>query len=116
MAIACVTHRLPAGAVRLTVRVMNSTAVPRDAILYGPAVALVRHEYPVLRTRQVTVRDGGRTIPYVGLVVPRIKAHGTARVLLRLGRHRGTTTLSVTGTRLERSPGQSGTTCSIGSR
>jgi hypothetical protein len=63
---------------RVKVGVTNTTAVVRTAVLYGPAVLYVRHEFPVLRPRML-----GGSSHAIGLVVPAVKPHATVHVLLR---------------------------------
>ena len=74
----CVTHALPKGMERVKVHVTNTTGATRTAVLYGPAIVYVRHEYPVLRPK---VLNGAGHV--IGLVVPDVKPHTTMTVLLR---------------------------------
>jgi hypothetical protein len=85
-ALSCKTRFLPSGAIRAAVTVKNDSAHAAGAILYGPALRLVTHEYPLLSPRFVIDRSGGGQTTYIGLVVPRIKAGGSAHLLLRFTR------------------------------
>jgi hypothetical protein len=85
-ALSCKTHLLPSGAVRAAVTVKSNSSKPGSAILYGPALRLVTHEYPLLSTRFVIDRSGGGQTTYIGFIVPRIKANGSAHLLLRFTR------------------------------
>jgi hypothetical protein len=78
LTLSCVTRPLAKGMERVTVHVANTTGVTRTAILYGPAILYVRHEYPVLRPRMLS---GGSHA--IGLEVPSVKPHKTRTVLLR---------------------------------
>jgi hypothetical protein len=78
LTMSCVTRALPKGMERVKVHVTNTTGVTRTAVLYGPAIVYVRHEYPVLRPK---VLNGAGHV--IGLVVPNVKPHATTTVLLR---------------------------------
>jgi hypothetical protein len=84
--LSCKTHILPSGAIRAAISVHSTLSHPGSAILYGPALRLVTHEYPLLSTRFVIDRSNGAQITYIGFLVPRIKANGTAHLLLRFRR------------------------------
>lgn len=114
LVLSCTSHPLSPGLVRVAVKVTNSTAVQRDALLYGSALTYVRHEYPVLKTRQVIVARNGQTTPFVGLVVQHVGANKTATVLLRfqIPPHRETFSVA-TGTSVH-DTGAGSSTCHIG--
>jgi hypothetical protein len=79
----CKLHRLPTGAVRAAVTVTNNTGNASGAIIYGPALRWVTHEYPLLATRFVIDRTNGRQTSYIGFAVPGVKAKGARTLLLR---------------------------------
>ncbi len=83
LVLSCSRHKLPSGALRIAARVRNSAHARQDALLFGSALSYVTHEYPALTTRQVMVNTAGKSSPYIALLVPRIKAGGVARILLR---------------------------------
>jgi hypothetical protein len=85
-ALSCKTRILPSGAVRAALSVHSNMSHAGSAILYGQALRLVTHEYPLLSTRFVIERSGGAQTTYIGFLVPRIKANGTAHLLLRFRR------------------------------
>jgi len=87
---------LPSGAIRAAVSVHNNMSHAGSAILYGPALRLVTHEYPLLSTRFVIDRASGAQTTYIGFLVPRIKAKGTAHLLLRFKRPTQPRTVFVT--------------------
>jgi len=87
---------LPSGAIRAAVSVHNNMSHAGSAILYGPALRLVTHEYPLLSTRFVIDRASGAQTTYIGFLVPRIKADGTAHLLLRFKRPTQPRTVFVT--------------------
>lgn len=112
----CKTRLLPSGAIRAAVTVKSAGSQPGHAILYGPALRLVTHEYPLLSTRFVVDRHGGSQTTYIGLVVPRVKANGAAHLLLRFTRPTGTRSFYVTnGPHVSGSAAQSGS-CTIKGR
>jgi hypothetical protein len=84
--LSCKTRILPSGAIRAAVTVKSNSAHAAGAILYGPALRLVTHEYPLLSPRFVVDQSGAGQTTYIGLVVPRIKANGSAHLLLRFTR------------------------------
>jgi hypothetical protein len=85
-ALTCKTSMLPSGAIRAAVTVKSNSSRASSAILYGPALRLVTHEYPLLSTRFVIDRSGGGQTTFIGFIVPRIKANGSAHLLLRFTR------------------------------
>ena len=85
-ALSCKITPLPSGAIRAAVSVHSNLSHAGSAILYGPALRLVTHEYPLLSTRFVIERSNGAQTTYIGFLVPRIKANGTAHLLLRFKR------------------------------
>src|SRR5437899_1753 len=95
-ALSCKTSSLPSGAIRAAVSVHSNLSHAGSAILYGPALRLVTHEYPLLATRFVIQRSNGAQTTYIGILVPRIKVNGTARLLLRFKRPTGPRSVFVT--------------------
>jgi hypothetical protein len=95
-ALSCKTSVLPSGAIRAAVSVHSNMSHAGSAILYGPALRLVTHEYPLLSTRFVIDRGSGAQTTYIGFLVPRIKANGTAHLLLRFKRPTQPRTVFVT--------------------
>lgn len=85
-ALICTTRLLASGAVRAAVTVKSNRSHPGSAILYGPALRLVTHEYPLLSTRFVIDQTSGRQTTYIGFIVPRIKPNGSAHLVLRFTR------------------------------
>lgn len=92
----CKTRLLASGAVRAAVTVTSNASRAGSAILYGPVLRLVTHEYPLLSTRFVIERRNGRQTSEIGFLVPRIKANGTAHLLLRFTRPTQSQTVLVT--------------------
>lgn len=85
-ALSCKTRILPSGAIRAAMTVRSNLSRAGSAILYGPALRLVTHEYPLMPTRFVIARSGSGQTTYIGVLVPRIKAKGSAHLLLRFMR------------------------------
>lgn len=94
--LSCKTRVLPSGAIRAAVTVKSNLSRRGSAILYGPALRLVTHEYPLLATRFVIDRSGSGQTTYIGFLVPRIKAGGAAHLLLRFSRPVQTRSIFVT--------------------
>jgi hypothetical protein len=84
--VSCKTSILSSGAIRAAVSVHSNLSHAGSAILYGPALRLVTHEYPLLSTRFVIERSNGAQTTYIGFLVPRIKTNGTVHLLLRFKR------------------------------
>jgi hypothetical protein len=95
--------------------VSNSTAVAREAVLYGSALPFVRYEYPVLKATHVTVTQNGRKTLFVALALSRISANASKRILLRFKPPPRPASLSVTTGTAVHGDSPEGTTCSIGS-
>jgi hypothetical protein len=81
--VACSIHKLPSGFIRASVTVRNTTALPRNAIVYGPVFVLIRHVYPLLRPSQVTVTVSHTHTAYIGFIVPRVDPKKPVHLLLR---------------------------------
>ncbi len=109
----CATRALPSGALRVSITVERTTSNVRDAILYGPALRLVTHEYPLLRTRFVNDRTGNVQNTYIGLVVPRFNKKGLSYLLLRFTVPEQPRRLYVTDNATVRTAPQPGTDCTI---
>lgn len=83
-ALSCKLQVLSAHFIRAAVTVHNNTGNHARPIIYGPALRFVTHEYPLLSTKFVVVDSAkAQRTTYIGFVVPRIKANGTAHLLLR---------------------------------
>jgi hypothetical protein len=98
---------------RVNVKVKNTTSSRRQALLFGTALGFVTHVYPVLKTRQVTMRIARKASPSIALLIPRIKAGGVAHVLLRFAARRASSSLGVAAPSRAGSPVSSGSACHI---
>jgi hypothetical protein len=111
--LSCVTRVLPSGALRVAITVKRTTSGTQKAILYGPALRSMTHEYPLVRTRFVNDRTGKLQTTYIGLIVPRFTKKGTSYLLLRFSPPARSHRLYVTDTATVKESPQQGTACMI---
>jgi len=91
---------MPWGALQAAVTVTNSTSTPGQAIVYGPALSLLRYVHPVLNPTQVLIQlSHGPAATYFGYVVPNVQPNHPAHVLMRFNPPRSGQPLNVTTSR-----------------